>query len=354
MPSEQPTAVRLAAWGALRNNQPVQLATLENPALRVRLTNYGARLVGIEAPDRDGRRADILLGYDDIAGYEADKSFFGAVVGRVANRIARGAFTLGGKQFHVPINNGPNALHGGPEGFSTRIWRMTRIPNGVLLEYTSPDGEMGFPGKLEASVAYTLEADTLRMEYTATTDAPTVVCMTNHAYFNLTGDPSGTVLDHRLTLHAGRYTPIDTTLIPTGDLPPVSGTPFDFTTSHAIGDRINTTDEQLARAGGYDHNFVLADTPRPQPQLAAEALDPQSGRTLRVHTTEPGVQFYSGNFLDGTVAGKNAIKYPKRSGFCLETQHFPDTPNHPSFPSITLRPGETLRSTTLFTFGAAA
>jgi aldose 1-epimerase len=342
--------VTKAPWGT-HDGHAVELYTLTDKDLTVAITNYGAHVVSIQAPGRDGTRADVVLGFKDLAGYEADtKTYMGSIVGRYGNRLAKGTFALDGKTFHVPLNNNGNALHGGPEGFDRKVWTAKIIPGGIELTLISPDGDMGFPGTLTVHVRYTLHANSLHIDYAATTDKDTVVNLTNHSYFNLAGESSGTILDQKIMLNADRYTPIDAVLIPTGPLAPVSGTPFDFRKSTAIGERINADNEQLKLAGGYDHNFVL-DGSGPGLHLVAEANDPVSGRTLTVQTTEPGVQFYSGNFLDGTLTGIGGKLYVQHAGFCLETQHFPDSPNHPAYPSTELKPGQMMHSSTVFTFG---
>ena len=318
--------------------------------------SYGATLVSLKVPDRAGKSADVVLGYDTVEGYEQGKSYFGGTIGRYGNRIARGEFTLDGTAFHLPKNDGPNTLHGGTVGFNKRIWTgvdRSRADAEVLeLSYTSADGEEGYPGALKVKVTYTLpaEANELHIDYTATTDKDTVINLTNHSYFNLSGDASKEIVDHQLLLRALQYTPVDATLIPTRELRAVRGTPFDFTKPAAIGARINQDDEQLKFGKGYDHNWVLERTPKAGLQLAAEVFDPTSGRVLEVLTTEPGIQFYSGNFLDGTAKGKGGQLYAHRTGLCLETQHFPDSPNHPSFPTTVLKPGETYRTSTVLRF----
>ncbi len=332
------------------------LFTLTCGAVTARFTDYGARLLSLEAPDRDGKVAHVVLGFDSAAAYAEDKSYQGAVVGRYGNRIARGKFTLGGQVVEIPQNNGVNALHGGPVGFSRKLWQGKEIGGGLEFTLVSPAGDMGFPGTLTATIRYTLvEAGAgvaLNLDYTATTDAETVVNLTNHAYFNLSGVEGSTILDHEIAIFAEHFTPTDANLIPTGELAPVAGTPFDFREATGIGLRIGEPHEQLVRAGGYDHNWVFGENG--VMKTAAKVYEPTTGRTLTVETSEPGMQFYSGNFLVGAMPNRDGGVYGFRSGFCLETQHYPDSPNQPDFPSTTLRPGETLRSTTIFTFGVNA
>lgn len=336
------SSVQKEAWGTTAGGEPVAVYTLTSSTISARIATYGARLISLSAPDRKGAKADVVLGYGDLASYEKDRStYFGAVVGRYGNRIARGRFEIAGVAYQVPVNNNGQALHGGPEGFDRKVWSAKEVKNGVELALVSPDGDMGFPGELTLSVRYTLVGNALRIDYTAVTTKTTVVNVTNHAYFNLAG--TGTILGHELTIPAERYTPIDAVLIPTGALPNVQDTPMDFRRATTIGSRLTKPFEQLTIAHGYDHNFVL-DNAKAE-HLAAEAYDPASGRALRVTTTEPGVQFYSGNFLDGSNG------FVRNAGFCLETQHFPDSPNQGSFPSTVLEPGKTFRSTTTFTFG---
>jgi aldose 1-epimerase len=346
--------VHKQGWGTTKHGESVDLYTISSGPLTVTVTNYGAHVVTIEAPDKAGQKADVVLGFKDISGYEDPKNtaYIGAIVGRYGNRIASGVFSLEGKPYRVPANNNGNALHGGTTGFDQKVWQAHEIPNGVELTLISPDGDMGFPGALTAKVKYTVIGSSLHIDYTVTTDKPTVVNLTNHSYFNLAGEGSGTILDHRLAIEADKITPIDAGLIPTGKFLPVDGTPFDFRQAHAIGERINSADEQLKLAGGYDHNFVLTHN-HTGLHLVAKAYDPKSGRTLEVRSTEPGVQFYSGNFLDGSLIGRSGAKYEKYAGFCLETQHFPDSPNQPSFPSTELKPGRVLHSSTIFTFGVS-
>jgi aldose 1-epimerase len=334
--------------------QPVELFTLTNPhGIEVRAVTYGGIILSLRTPDRDGRLGDIVLGYDSLDGYLRETPYFGAIIGRYGNRIAGGRFTLDGRTYALATNNGPNHLHGGVRGFDKVVWAGEPLETdsavGVVFTYTSPDGEEGYPGTLHARVSYTLTDDArLIIEYVATTDQATPVNLTQHAYFNLAG--AGDILGHELMIAAGRYTPVDSTLIPTGELASVEGTPFDFRTPTAIGARIGADHVQLKNGLGYDHSFVL-DRDDPGLMHAARVVEPTSGRTLDVWTTEPGLQFYSGNFLDGSITGKGGQVYAHRTGFCLETQHFPDSPNQPAFPSTILRPGEEYRSRTVFGFG---
>ena len=318
----------------------------------VTITNQGGFIVAIVAKDRAGKPADVALGYKDFDGYVRGKDFLGCLVGRYANRIAKGEFTLDGKKHTLAKNNGPNALHGGPAGFHSRLWtaKVVGAPDGEALEltYVSRDGEEGYPGTMTAKVVYSLRADGgLVIDYSATTDAPTIVNLTNHAYFNLAGEGEGTILGHEMQLESDVFTPVDPTLIPTGEMKQVEGTPFDFRKAAAIGARIENADEQLKRGGGYDHNFVLRGKAG-ELRLVARVAEPKSGRALEVFTTEPGIQFYSGNFLDGSTTGKSGKPYVKRGGFCLEAQHYPDSPNRPEWPSVVLRPGQTYRQTTVY------
>lgn len=332
----------------------VEVVTLTNGrGMEVRVMTYGAIIVSLKAPDQNGTPGDVVLGYDSLAGYLRDSPYFGAVVGRYGNRIAKGRFALDGTEYKLAVNNGPNHLHGGLRGFDKVVWAAEPFDDssgvGVHLTYTSPDGEEGYPGTLRAEVTYTLTArNELLIDYQAATDKATPVNLTQHSYFNLAG--GGDILAHLLTIHADSFTPVDSTLIPTGRLAPVGGTPFDFRQPTAIGARIAVAEQQLEFGGGYDHNFVLT-RPDTGMALAATVTDPVSGRTLEIRTTEPGIQFYSGNFLDGSLTGKGGTVYRHRTGFCLETQHFPDSPNHPQFPSTILEPGRTYRSHTSWTFG---
>jgi len=344
------------AFGALPDGRPVALFTLRNAnGLQVRAMTYGATIISLETPDRNGAPGDIVLGYPSLEGYVQASPYFGSIVGRYGNRIAGGRFTLDGIEYRLATNDGPNHLHGGVTGFDKVLWTgdsaSTDSTASVTFRYASPAGEEGYPGTLQVAVTYTLgNAAALRVDYEATTDAPTPVNLTQHSYFNLRG--AGDILGHELMLAADRHTPVDSGLIPTGELAAVEGTPFDFRTATPIGARIGQDDEQLRRGRGYDHNWVLT-RDGPGLSLAARVVEPESGRTLTVSTTEPGIQFYSGNFLDGTLTGKQGTVYHHRSGFCLETQHFPDSPNQPHFPSTILRPGETYRSVTVFAFGVA-
>ena len=354
----QPAAtVTRALFGRLPGGQGVEVYNLTNArGTQVKAITYGAIIQAIRVADRAGRMADVTLGYDSLQGYLASSPYFGAVVGRYANRIARGRFTLGGRSYRLATNNGLNHLHGGMKGFDKAVWFGASIQHGdtvgVSFAHTSPDGDEGYPGRVRVHVTYTLTpSNELIVEYRATTDQPTPVNLSQHTYFNLAGEGDGDILGHVLTIYADRYTPVDSRLIPTGELASVGDTPFDFRTPTPIGARIGQPNPQLKNGRGYDHNFVLS---RSGPGLAhaAHVLEPNTGRTLDIFTTEPGLQFYSGNFLDGTITGKAGQVYQNRTGFCLETQHFPDSPNHPSFPSTILRPGKEYRSRTVFAFGA--
>lgn len=335
----------------------VQIYTLTNDhGIEARIMTYGAALVSLKTPDRAGNSQDILLGFDSVEPYVAGVPYFGATVGRYANRIAGGRFVLDGKTYQLPQNNGPNSLHGGNRGFDKRVWTARAIEtstgSALRLTYVSAAGEEGYPGELTAHVTYRLDDDTLTIEYEATTTAATPVNLANHAYFNLTGDPERTILDHILQINADRFTPVDATLIPTGEMRAVDETPFDFRAPHSIGSRINVKNEQLRLGGGYDHNWVLNSSATGALKLAAVLVDPASGRSLEIRTTQPGLQFYSGNFLDGKPAGAGTV-FKYRTGLCLETQHFPDSPNQASFPSTILRPGQTYLQKTALRFGTA-
>jgi len=343
-----------SAFGTTKGGQPVALFTLTNArGHEVRISTLGGTIVSLTVPDRDGTPGDVVLGFDTLRDYEERSPFFGCITGRFANRIAKGKFSLDGKSYQLAVNNGPNHLHGGTVGFDKKVWKarteQTRDALRLILSHTSPAGDEGYPGTLSCEVAYSWgNQDELRIDYTATTDAPTVLNLTNHSYFNLAGHASGSVLDHRLQLEADTFTPTDATAIPTGELRPVQNTPFDFRTAQTIGARIDADDQQTKWGLGYDHNFVVNGTPG-RLRKCAELSDPASGRVMTVETTEPGVQFYSANFMND-LKGKAGAVYPKRGGVCLETQHFPDSPNQPAFPSTVLKPGETYRSTTSFAF----
>ncbi len=333
--------------------------TLKNAhGLEVRVLDYGGIIVSLRVPDRVGNFDDIVLGFDSLADYLRVSPYFGAIVGRYGNRIARGRFTLDGRTYTLATNDGPNHVHGGLNGFDKVVWGVSPFERqdsvGLLLRYTSPDGEEGYPGTLHATVTYTLtEANELIFDYHATTDRATPVNLTQHSYFNLAGNGRADVLGHMVTLNADSFTPVDSTLIPTGEIRSVAGTPFDFRTPAAIGARIDQDDEQLRYARGYDHNFVLnqrGDDRRAGATPAARVYEPSSGRVMEIYTTEPGLQFYSGNFLDGTLRGKKGARYGRRSGLAMETQHFPDSPNHSQFPSTILVPGREYRSRTVLRF----
>ena len=342
------------AFGKLEDGTTVDIYTLKNRnGIEVEITNYGGAVVSIKTPDRRGQMADIALGYDDPLGYVADTSYFGALIGRYANRIALGKFTLNGVEYKLAQNNGVNHLHGGVRGFNKALWqaREARRSDGVALEltYSSKDGEESYPGNLTVTATYVLtNKNELRIEYSATTDKETIVNLTHHSYFNLAGAGSGDILSHQVKINADKFTPVDETLIPTGELKAVKGTPFDFSRSTAIGSRINQPDNQLVLGKGYDHNFVLNKKGKAL-SLAASVYEPSSGRVLDMWTTEPGMQFYTGNFLD-KVRGKAGTVYNFRGGFCLEAQHFPDSPNKPTFPSTVLKPGERYTQTTVYRF----
>ena len=342
-----------ADFGKTKDGKAVEIYTLTNSrGSEARIITYGGTVVSLKVPDKQGKFGDVVLGFDSIADYEKHTAFFGALIGRYGNRIAKGKFTLDGRGYSLATNNGENHLHGGVKGFDKVVWtaKPSTDQNGANLEltYQSVDGEEGYPGNLNVKVVYTLTEDNkLKIVYSATTDKATVVNLTHHSYFNLAG--AGDILDHRLTLNADRFTPTDSGSIPTGVLANVKGTPFDFTNETAIGARIGQENEQLKFGHGYDHNWVLNRKGKGV-ELAARVYDPTSGRVMEVLTTEPGIQFYSGNFLDASVPGKGGKSYPLRSGFCLETQHFPDSPNRSNFPSTVLRPGQTYSQTTIYAF----
>ena len=361
IPSTIPSTIQKAEarinkrpFGKLPDGTTVDIYTLKNRnGLQVEIINYGGAVVSIRTPDRRGRMADIALGYDDLRGYLSDTAYFGALIGRYANRIAGGKFSLNGVEYQLAKNNGPNHLHGGVRGFNKVVWQARGGPRpdgvGLDLTYLSKDTEEGYPGNLTVDVGYVLsDTNELRIEYRATTDKDTVINLTHHSYFNLAGAGAGDVLRHEVKLNADRFTPVDETLIPTGELKAVKGTPFDFSRATTIGSRINQTDEQLVLGKGYDHNFVLNKTGQ-ELSLAATVYEPTSGRVLEMWTTEPGMQLYTGNFLD-KVRGKAGKLYKHRGGFCLEAQHFPDSPNKPAFPSTVLKPGERYTQTTVYKF----
>jgi aldose 1-epimerase len=351
-------AVTRAPFGKLADGSAVELFTLTNAnGLEIRAISYGGIIVSLKTKDRAGKLGDITLGYDDLAGYVKQNPYFGTIVGRYGNRIARGQFTIDGKTYTLAKNNGPNHLHGGVRGFDKVVWKAEPFQKaesvGVVFSHVSPDGDEGYPGKLTARVTYTLtNKDELRVDYHATTDKATHVNLTQHAYFNLAGDGTRDILGHELRIAADRYTPVDATLIPTGELAPVEGTPFDFRKQTAIGARIEADHQQIKHGQGYDHNWVLNRTGSDLVPVI-HVFEPTTGRTLDIATTEPGVQFYTGNFLDGTIKGKAGHVYKRRYGFCLETQHYPDSPNQPKFPSTLLKPGQEYKTSTVFTFGTA-
>jgi aldose 1-epimerase len=349
--------LKMESFGKTADGQQVQLFTLTNKnGIEAKITNFGGIIVSLKTLDRKGQLTDIVLGYDNLEGYVGDTAFFGALIGRYGNRIAKGQFVLNGKTYQIPLNDGPNALHGGPNAFNKKVWTAKDISTHstpmLQLNYLSKDGENGFPGNLSVQVTYSLTSDNeLRIDYAATTDKDTVLNLTNHSYFNLKGEGQGDILQHEVRLNANKFTPVDATLIPTGELKPVQGTPFDFRKSTAIGARINMDDQQLKYGWGYDHNWVLNGMGSGQLVMAARVHEATTGRVLEVLTDQPGVQFYSGNHMDGTIRGKGGKIYPKRGGLCLETQHYPDSPNHPAFPSTELKPGQKFHSTTIYKFG---
>ncbi|HUK89984.1 MAG TPA: aldose epimerase family protein [Blastocatellia bacterium] len=344
---------KMAVFGKTSDGQNVDIYTLTNSnGLEARIMTYGGTVVSIKVPDRNGKLGDVVLGYDDFDGYLKNNPYLGAIAGRYANRIGRAKFSLDGREYSLPKNDGDNTLHGGVVSFGKVVWlgqeAAGRGGTGVTLRYLSKNGEEGFPGDLTITVMYTLtDKNELRIDYAASTDKPTVVNLTNHCYFNLAG--KGSILNHELMINADRFTPVGPGLIPTGELRSVKGTPLDFTAPTTIGARIDEPYDQLKIAKGYDHNWVL-NGGGGKLELAAKVHDPATGRVMEVYTTEPGLQFYTGNFLDGSIKGKSGEVYERRDGFCLETQHFPDSPNKPDFPSTVLRPGHTYRSTTIFKF----
>ncbi|MGW0759393.1 aldose epimerase family protein [Streptomyces sp. NPDC002814] len=343
-------------FGKLADGTKVHSWSLENGGTRLKVLSYGGIVQSLEIPDRRGRYTNVSLGFDNIEDYVANSPYFGALIGRYGNRIAKGKFTLDGKNYQLDVNDGEQSLHGGAKGFDKRVWNVEPFTKGsdvgLYLYYTSVDGEMGYPGTLKTKVTYTLTRHgDWRIDYEATTDKATVVNLTSHVYWNLAGESSGTIYDHELSIAASRYTPVDSGLIPTGELARVGGTPFDFRSTKTVGEDIRVPHQQLLYGKGIDHNWALDKGITARPQHVATLRDPSSGRTMKIATTEPGLQFYSGNFLDGSFAGTGGSIYRQGDALCLETQHFPDSPNQPSFPSTTLRPGQTYRSTTVHSFG---
>jgi aldose 1-epimerase len=355
--AQRRVAVTKEGWGSTPDGQAVELYTLTNRrGAEARIATYGGVVVSLRVPDRAGKLDDVLLGFDSLEGYLGGKSYIGALIGRYGNRIARGRFRLNGREYTLATNNGENHLHGGVRGFDKVVWagRPLRSAAGPALElkYLSKDGEEGYPGNLSVRVVYTLtNANELKVDYSATTDKDTVVNLTQHNYYNLAGQGTGDILGHSLQIFGSRFTPTDAGSIPTGELRSVRGTPFDFLTPHTIGERIEQPYEQLKLGQGYDHNYVINGSPG-RLRRAARVHEPTTGRVMEVWTTEPGMQLYSGNFLDGTEVGKGGRPYQRRYGFCLETQHYPDAPNKPSFPSTTLRRGAQYRTTTVYKFSA--
>jgi len=341
-------------FGKTSDGSEVDIYNLKSAAIEVRVITYGGIVQSIKVPDKNGKIADVVLGFDSLDGYTSgpkpNPAFFGAIIGRYANRIAGAKFTLDGKTYSTPQNDGKNTLHSGPKGFDKAVWKAKDIPHGVELTHVSPDGDAGFPGTLTAVVRYTLVGKDFKIDYSATADKDTVLNLTNHSYFNLAGEGNGDILQNQVKINASRYTPVDDNLIPTGELPPVAGTPFDFRKPTAVGARINDDNDQLKKGHGYDHNWVLDSGGKLSE--AAEVYEPGSGRVLQVLTDQPGVQFYTGNFLDGTITGKGGKAYQRRDALCLETQHFPDSPNHPKFPTTELKPGQKYHTVTVFRFSA--
>jgi len=359
-PTEEPMFpwITQSPFGTTPDGEAVHLFTLGNAnGIEVKAISYGGTIISLETLDREGNPGDIVLGYDNLQAYLDGSPYFGSIIGRYGNRIGGAQFTLDEEVFPLAPNDGENHLHGGIRGFDKVVWDGELFEDesgvGVIFSYTSPDGEEGYPGNLEVEVTYTLTSDDeLIVDYKATTDQATPVNLTQHSYFNLKDAGASDILSHELMIAADGFTPVDATLIPTGEVAPAAGTPFDFTTPHPIGERIDADHPQLGFGGGYDHNWVLNGTPAEGMTLAARVHEPTTGRTLEIHTTQPAIQFYSGNFLDGTLTGKEGVVYQHRTGFCLETQHYPDSPNQPDFPSTILRPGQEYRTRTVFRFGA--
>jgi aldose 1-epimerase len=345
--------IKKQPFGKTADQEAIDLYTLTNAnGVEVTIMTYGGTVVSLKVPDRAGKMTDVVLGYDNLEGYLKSSPYFGCIVGRYGNRIAKGAFSLNGHQYTLPKNDGENTLHGGTKAFDKVVWQAKEVKSktgvGLSLSYLSKDGEEGFPGNLSVTVVYQLtNKNELKIDYSATTDKTTVINLTHHSYFNLAGE--GSILNHEMMIDASRFTPVDNGLIPTGELRSVKGGPMDFMKPARIGARIDEQNEQLVLGKGYDHNWVLNNSAG-RLALAARAYEPASGRVMEVYTTEPGIQFYTGNFLDGSITGKGGQVYKKRYGFCLETQHFPDSPNKPSFPSTVLKPGRTYRSTTVYKF----
>lgn len=347
------TLLKAKNFEALIDKKETHLYWIENNGIKAAFTNYGGRLVGLWMKDKNGKLTDIVIGMNSVSGFQkSTEPYFGATIGRVGNRIAKGKFTLEGKQYHIPLNNNGNTLHGGIKGFQDVVWDAAKTNNNTLVfTYTSPDMEQGFPGTLKVKVIYTLTADKgLKMEYEASTDKTTVVNLTNHAFFNLNGEGSGTILNHQMQIFANQFTPVDSGLIPTGELKDVAQTPFDFTTAHTIGERIETENDQLKFGKGYDHNYVLSGEKKDGLIHAASVLGDKSGIVLDVYTQEPGLQFYSGNFMQSKNNLKSGAKDDFRTSFALETQHFPDAPNHSNFASITLKPGQKYHTVSEYRF----
>jgi aldose 1-epimerase len=346
--------VQKQVFGTTFQNKKVETYEIKNAnGMKMKVTNFGARVTNLWVPDKDGNLVDVVLGFETLDEYlNSGEKYFGATIGRYGNRIANGKFTLDGEEYTLPINNNGQTLHGGPGGFDYVIWNVEKSgENGLIFTYTSPDGEEGFPGELKVKMIYTLtDENEFKVTYEAETDKATPVNLTHHSFFNLNGAGNGDVLDHTMQLNASKYTPVNEVLIPTGEIPTVKGTPFDFSEPTTIGARINQENEQLKFGGGYDHNWVLDKTGKALTQ-AAVVSSPQTGIEMEVWTTEPAIQFYSGNFLDGSVSGKGGKVYELRSAFCLETQHYPDSPNHPNFPSTVLKPGEKYEQTCIYKFG---
>lgn len=341
-----------SAFGKSRDGEPVELYTLRNrQGMEAQICTYGGIVTTLKVPARDGKLDDVVLGYDQLDGYLKSSPFFGCIVGRYANRIGGAKFTLDGKTYTLTANNGPNSLHGGPNALDKKVWRVLKATDDTLeLQHTSKDGEEGFPGNLNVTAKYSITDDNgLRVDYAATTDKSTVINLSHHSYFNLAGQGNGNILGHVVYINSDKITPVNKDLVPTGDFASVEGTPLDFRTPTAIGARIESPDQQMQFGSGYDHNWVI-NKPANQLGLHARVYEPQSGRVLEVWSTEPGVQFYTGNFLDGSITGKAGASYQRRGGFCLEPQHYPDSPNKPNFPSVVLRPGQTFKSTIIYKF----